>query len=63
MMNMMHLRQRAAVKKPPSNPRLVNENGRINISAKGVRGWKIRYMYDFFTTLVDIKWRWNILIF
>jgi hypothetical protein len=37
MMNMMHLRQRAAVKKPPSNPRLVNENGRINISAKGVR--------------------------
>jgi hypothetical protein len=47
MMNMMHLRQRAAVKKPPSNPRLVNENGRINISAKGVRGWKIRYMYDY----------------
>jgi len=63
MRNMMHLRQRAAVKKPPSNPRLVNENGRINISAKGVRGWKIRYMYDFFTTMVDIKWRWNILIF
>ena len=63
MMNMMHSRQRAAVKKPQSNPRLVNENGRINISAKGVRGWKIRYMHDFFTTLVDIKWRWNILIF
>lgn len=43
--------------------RLVDKYGRTNITTEGIRGWRKRYVYDFFTTMVDIRWRWNILIF
>lgn len=62
MMSRMHLRDRGKLQRKPSE-RLVDKNCRTHISAIGIRGWRKQYMFDFFTTMVDIRWRWNILIF
>jgi len=43
--------------------RLVYKNGECNISHKNIKKRRQRYLADIFTTLVDIKWRWNLLIF
>ncbi|KAK3586699.1 hypothetical protein CHS0354_039171 [Potamilus streckersoni] len=43
--------------------RLVTQDGATNIITKGIIGRQRQYMYDFFTTMVDMKWRWNLLIF
>ncbi|KAL3877913.1 hypothetical protein ACJMK2_035555 [Sinanodonta woodiana] len=45
------------------NLRLVTQDGATNIVTKGISGRQRQYMYDFFTTIVDMKWRWNLLIF
>ncbi|XP_077979832.1 ATP-sensitive inward rectifier potassium channel 12-like isoform X1 [Glandiceps talaboti] len=42
--------------------RLVNKDGKVNIKHKYL-GQPERYLADIFTTLVDIKWRWNLFIF
>ncbi|XP_030196459.1 G protein-activated inward rectifier potassium channel 1-like isoform X2 [Gadus morhua] len=43
--------------------RLVEKNGRCNVQNGNLGGESGRYISDLFTTLVDLKWRWNLLIF
>ena len=43
--------------------RLVFKNGDSNISATNVHKIGQRYLADIFTTLVDMQWRWTILLF
>ncbi|KAJ8318160.1 hypothetical protein KUTeg_003251 [Tegillarca granosa] len=46
-----------------SHVRLVTKHGSSKFRSVGIKGWRLQFVYDFFTTLVDIKWRWNLLIF
>ncbi|KAF6022099.1 irk-2 [Bugula neritina] len=41
--------------------RLVYKNG--NVSHKHIRKVKRHYLADIFTTLIDLKWRWSLIIF
>ncbi|XP_034050189.1 G protein-activated inward rectifier potassium channel 1-like [Thalassophryne amazonica] len=43
--------------------RFVEKNGRCNVQHGNLGGETSRYISDLFTTLVDLKWRWNLLIF
>ncbi|XP_078501416.1 G protein-activated inward rectifier potassium channel 1-like [Lissotriton helveticus] len=43
--------------------RFVDKNGRCNVQHGNLGGESSRYLTDLFTTLVDLKWRWNLLIF
>jgi Inward rectifier potassium channel transmembrane domain len=46
-----------------SQRRLVCKNGECNISRVNIDKRGRRYLADIFTTLVDIKWRWILLVF
>lgn len=50
-------------KKAFSNKRLIHKNGEFNISQKGIKKRKQQYLADIFTTLIDLKWRWTLLLF
>ncbi|KPP63579.1 G protein-activated inward rectifier potassium channel 1-like, partial [Scleropages formosus] len=57
---------RAAVYAAPAKKkrqRFVEKNGRCNVQHGNLGGETSRYLSDLFTTLVDLKWRWNLLIF
>lgn len=43
--------------------RVVLKNGNINLSKERVEKRHQRYLQDTFTTMVDIQWRWNLLVF
>ncbi|XP_067167921.1 G protein-activated inward rectifier potassium channel 1-like [Apteryx mantelli] len=43
--------------------RFVDKNGRCNVQHGNLGSESSRYLSDLFTTLVDLKWRWNLLIF
>ncbi|KAK6169114.1 hypothetical protein SNE40_020228 [Patella caerulea] len=43
--------------------RLVYKNGDVNITQTNIRKRRRRYLADIFTTLVDIKWRYNLMLF
>ncbi|NXX21705.1 KCNJ3 protein, partial [Podargus strigoides] len=44
--------------------RFVDKNGRCNVQHGNLGGeTSRRYLSDLFTTLVDLKWRWNLFIF
>lgn len=43
--------------------RLFFKNGNINISRSNIDKRRRRYLTDIFTTLIDMKWRYNVLIF
>ena len=43
--------------------RLVFKSGDCNISHLNIRKRRRRFLADIFTTLVDIRWRWNLLLF
>lgn len=43
--------------------RLVYKNGEVNITQTNIRKRRRRFLADIFTTLVDIKWRYNLLLF
>ncbi|XP_037266984.1 G protein-activated inward rectifier potassium channel 1-like [Falco biarmicus] len=47
----------------PERQRFVDKNGRCNVQHGNLGGESSRYLSDLFTTLVDLKWRWNLLIF
>ncbi|XP_006807595.1 G protein-activated inward rectifier potassium channel 1-like [Neolamprologus brichardi] len=51
----------APVKK--KRQRFVEKNGRCNVQHGNLGSETSRYISDLFTTLVDLKWRWNLLIF
>ncbi|KAF3843089.1 hypothetical protein F7725_001938 [Dissostichus mawsoni] len=40
--------------------RFVDKNGRCNVQHGNLGGETSRYLSDLFTTLVDLKWRWNL---
>jgi hypothetical protein len=44
-------------------PRLVKKCGELNIHMENVPKHKRRLLSDFFNTILDIKWRWHIVIF
>lgn len=46
-----------------SQKRLVFKSGDCNISHLNIRKRRRRFLADIFTTLVDIRWRWNLLLF
>ena len=43
--------------------RLVYKNGESNISRANIKKRRQRFLVDIFTTLIDIKWRWNLILF
>lgn len=43
--------------------RIVLKNGTVNLSKAHLSKRSQRYLQDIFTTLVDIEWRWNLLVF
>ena len=43
--------------------RMMNKNGDINLIYKNIDNRSLRFLQDMFTTLVDVKWRYLILIF
>ncbi|XP_071518910.1 ATP-sensitive inward rectifier potassium channel 12-like isoform X2 [Panulirus ornatus] len=43
--------------------RVVQKNGECNVSPSNVAKRRRRYLQDIFTTLVDIQWRWTLLVF
>ena len=56
----MH-RRRDLVDRKPSQRRLVEKSGKRNVRSKHIpRG---RYMEDIFTTVIDMKWKWVVLMF
>ncbi|XP_017488949.1 PREDICTED: G protein-activated inward rectifier potassium channel 3-like [Rhagoletis zephyria] len=43
--------------------RVIHKNGNVNLSPEHVDKRHRRFMQDMFTTMVDIRWRWNLLVF
>lgn len=43
--------------------RLVQKNGECNVKSRNVTKRKRKYIVDIFTTLVDMKWRYHLLLF
>lgn len=43
--------------------RVVLKNGECNVLQSRVAQRRLRYLQDIFTTLVDIQWRWTLLVF
>src|SRR6218665_826076 len=43
--------------------RLVMKDGSCNVSSMHVTERRRKYLFDFFTTVVDMKWRFNLLMF
>ena len=43
--------------------RLIDKNGECNVSNVHVKARNRRYIADIFTTLIDMKWRWILLLF
>ncbi|GAB1607443.1 inward rectifier potassium channel 2-like isoform X6 [Argonauta hians] len=49
--------------RPGKQFRLVSRGGHVNIKQTGFSKRNQKFLSDFFTTLIDVKWRWNLLIF
>nr|CAD7397482.1 unnamed protein product [Timema cristinae] len=43
--------------------RAVLKNGECNVLQNHIHHRKLRFMQDLFTTLVDVQWRWTLLVF
>jgi hypothetical protein len=56
-------RMNAAATKKLQQKRLFFKNGNINISRCNIDKRRRRYLTDIFTTLIDLKWRYNLLVF
>jgi len=50
-------------KKPFSNKRLIFKSGEFNISQRGIKKRKRQYLADIFTTLIELRWRWSLMLF
>ena len=51
------------INKKLGQKRLFFKNGNINISRCNIDKRRRRYLTDIFTTLIDLKWRYNLLVF
>ncbi|XP_019410169.1 PREDICTED: G protein-activated inward rectifier potassium channel 1 isoform X1 [Crocodylus porosus] len=58
-----HQQQAAAAAPKRKRQRFVDKNGRCNVQHGNLGSETSRYLSDLFTTLVDLKWRWNLFIF
>ncbi|UYV76516.1 irk-2 [Cordylochernes scorpioides] len=47
---------------PPHPPKIVDQNGVVQIHRKGAWG-KRRKIRDFFSIMLELRWRWHLLIF
>ena len=56
-------RATTAAYKKQQQKRLFFKNGNINISRSNITKRRRRYLTDLFTTLIDLKWRYNIMVF
>lgn len=54
-------RDRRRGRKPQT--RLVYKNGEYNLSYSNIKKRRQRYLADIFTTMLDLKWRWNLFLF
>jgi len=54
-------RKRTLSLRKPSRKRLVEKNGKRNVRSKHIP--RERYLQDKFTTIIDAKWKWTILMF
>lgn len=43
--------------------RLVSTSGVTNIKGVGISGRRMHFFTDFFTSMIEIKWSWNVVIF
>ncbi|KAF4522498.1 hypothetical protein B566_EDAN002583 [Ephemera danica] len=43
--------------------RVVFKNGECNVVQTNISKRRLRYLQDIFTTLVDVQWRWTLLVF
>jgi len=51
------------ITKISSRKRVILKNGNLNLCPKHVEKRHRRYLHDLFTTMVDIRWRWNLAVF
>ncbi|KYO17993.1 G protein-activated inward rectifier potassium channel 1 [Alligator mississippiensis] len=58
-----HQQQATAAAPKRKRQRFVDKNGRCNVQHGNLGSETSRYLSDLFTTLVDLKWRWNLFIF
>lgn len=56
-------RTRWECKYPKTKKRIILKNGQINLFPEHVTKRGRRYLRDTLTTMVDIRWRWNLFIF
>ena len=50
-------------RKKQNHRRLVYKGGEYNLSYGNIKKRRQRYLADIFTTMLDMKWRWNLLMF
>ncbi|CAN8030995.1 unnamed protein product, partial [Ixodes persulcatus] len=55
--------QKAKIIPSRARKRVIFKNGSVNLSKEHVYKRSQRYLQDIFTTLVDIQWRWNLMVF
>ncbi|XP_059473829.1 G protein-activated inward rectifier potassium channel 3 isoform X2 [Neocloeon triangulifer] len=57
----LRVRHRSGSRKP--RKRVVFKNGDCNVLQTNISKRRLRYLQDIFTTLVDVQWRWTLLVF
>lgn len=57
------LKQRPVPSSLKTRKRVVFKNGSINVTKENVSKRSRRYLQDAFTTMVDLRWRYNLLVF
>ncbi|XP_065353714.1 G protein-activated inward rectifier potassium channel 3-like isoform X1 [Cloeon dipterum] len=57
----LRVRHRSGSRKP--RKRVVFKNGECNVLQTNISKRRLRYLQDIFTTLVDVQWRWTLLVF
>ncbi|KAI0231456.1 G protein-activated inward rectifier potassium channel 2 [Lamellibrachia satsuma] len=43
--------------------RIIEKNGDLNVAFTNIHRRRLRYLADLFTTLIDLQWRYNLLLF
>ncbi|KAH9488535.1 ATP-sensitive inward rectifier potassium channel 12 [Bulinus truncatus] len=50
------------IKRKRSRRTLLRKEGKSNVAYKGIEKKNVKYMKDLYVTLIDLKWRWALLI-
>ncbi|CAL4067485.1 unnamed protein product, partial [Meganyctiphanes norvegica] len=56
-----NLRSRLNTRRAP--PELIRKSGDCNVTFNNLNKRRSRYLQDLYTTLVDVQWRWTLLVF